>query len=331
MSTTCDFTCEHLNLEQCKPGTLTNVALTAAYEADGSPITLPVSVIKGEKDGPVVTMIGCIHGIEVATIEIAHQLRESLAGKLQRGTLILAPLVNPLAYRASSRFTPVDAQDMNRVFPGTGSTITHKLAAFVSKELLAVSDAVIDCHSDNPPSLHFTIVSTDNGEEAWKNSIKMAEAFGYPYVLSHRCNGTISDYCLSQGIACITPEFSFSRRADKLSVMSGARGVKNILSFYGMLDEPMQPQDDVVRFPDGMIYSVVSANRGGGLIVLDKVPGDQLHAGDVVAHIRDMWGKVVEEIVTPWDGWLIANPMQGNQMACTGEKIAYIAHELIEE
>ncbi len=327
MSTVCDFVSDHLDLSAVPSGTSRNIALRAAYEADGQELRLPVTVIRGKQEGPTITLIGCLHGIEVVTIEIAHQLRTMLSAAEISGTLILAPLVNPLAYRASSRFTPVDAQDMNRVFPGDrGTTITHLLAAYVCRELLSVSDMVIDCHSDNPPSLHFTIVGRTADSEMQRKCVEMAKAFGYPYVFAPGGSGTITDYCVSRGIPAITPEFAFSRRADTLSVRTGVRGVCNVLSAFGMLSRPAEAQSEILRFPDGLEYSVLSAKRGGGLIVLDKVPGDALRAGDIVAHVRDLWGTVVEELRTPWDGYLIANPMQGNQMACSGEKIAYIAH-----
>jgi predicted deacylase len=53
-----------------------------------------------------------------------------------RGRLLLLPVANPLAFEAYSRNTPLDAQNMNRLFPGhAGGRITEQLVALITRRV----------------------------------------------------------------------------------------------------------------------------------------------------------------------------------------------------
>lgn len=82
--------------------------------------------IEGEQKGPVCMVTAGIHGTEVAGVAAAGQLKEL---QIQRGTLIVVPLVNPQAYRLRKRGYP-GCRDLNRAFPyRIGEKPHHPLAA----------------------------------------------------------------------------------------------------------------------------------------------------------------------------------------------------------
>ena len=59
-----------------------------------TPTKLPIRIIRGKKDGPIVFVSAAIHGDELNGIEIIRRLRKlSILNKL-KGTLILVPIVN---------------------------------------------------------------------------------------------------------------------------------------------------------------------------------------------------------------------------------------------
>jgi uncharacterized protein len=302
--------------------------LPIAIGMDAKEVTIPVAVVHGSRPGPVLLIEGGLHGIEIVTIEICRQLiRERLDPSEVKGTVIVAPQVNPWAFLASSRFTPQDAQDMNRVFPGTaGSTLSFQVARIITRELLDRADYVIDCHSCNPPSLHFTIVGEEGAPDVREQSIAMAKAFGYPVVNANTAYvGTLSGHCLSQGKPTITPEFVFSRRFDATSVRTGVTGMLNVMKHLGMLAGQIETFEVPGAFDEVMTYVSLGATRGG-LCFFTRECGDKVRQGEPVAVLRDMWGTVMEEITAPRDGILIAYPLQGNQAAGTGDKIAYLAY-----
>ncbi|WP_112324466.1 succinylglutamate desuccinylase/aspartoacylase family protein [Oceanibium sediminis] len=303
--------------------------LKVAVAMDAREVTIPVGIVHGARPGPVVLVEGGLHGIEIATVEICRLLKERIVPANLAGTLVLAPQVNPWAFLASSRFTPHDSLDMNRVFPGAeGGTLTHQVARVVTRELLNRADVVIDCHSCNPPSLHFTIVGEEGNAETQRRSVELAKAFGYPVVCANTAySGTLSGYCLEQGKPTITPEFVFSRRFDRTSVETGVTGVLNVLKHLNMLDGAIEPLDVAGAFGDVLAYRSIGATNGG-FCFLEQECGVSVKAGDTLAVLRDFWGRETERILAPQDGIVIAYPLQGNQAAGSGDKVAYLAYRM---
>lgn len=309
------------------PGETATGALAVAIGMDAREVTIPIGIVNGARPGPVVLVEGGLHGIEIATVEICRRLKDELAPAGLAGTLVLAPQVNPWAFLASSRFTPQDAQDMNRVFPGSpGGTLSHQVARVVTRELLDPADIVIDCHSCNPPSLYFTIVGEEGTPEVRQKSVELAQAFGYPVVHANTAYvGTLSGYCLDRGKPTITPEFVFSRRFDKASVETGVAGVRNVLRHLGMLAGAAEPIDVPRPFNEALTYRSIGASKGGFCFFEVEI-GDSVRKGDTIAVLRDVWGVEMERILAPQDGVVIAFPLQGNQAAGSGDKIAYLAY-----
>jgi hypothetical protein len=154
----------------------------------------------------------------------------------------------------------------------------------------------------------------------------MAQAFGYPVVNANTAYvGTLSGYCLAQGKPTITPEFVFSRRLDPVSIETGVTGVMNVLKRLGMMPGNIEEVEVPGAFNEIMTYVSVGATRGG-LCFFSRQCGDRVRKGDQLAVLRDFWGNEMESIVAPYDGIVIAYPLQGNQAAGTGDKIAYIAY-----
>lgn len=310
------------------PGEVAIGTLAIAVGMDAHEVSIPVAVVHGTAPGPVLLVEGGLHGIEIVTLEICRQLAQEQINPVQlRGTVILAPQLNPWAFLTSNRFTPQDAQDMNRVFPGTaGSTLSFQVARVVTRELLDRADYVIDCHSCNPPSLHFTILGEEGTPDVKERSVNMAKAFGYPIVNANTAYvGTLSGYCLSQGKPTITPEFVFSRRFDQRSVDTGVTGILNVLKHLEMLPGSLEEVKVPGAFDEVMTYISLAATKGG-LCFFTRECGERVRSGDTVAILRDTWGKEQERIIAPRDGIIIAYPLAGNQAAGTGDKIAYLAY-----
>ena len=300
--------------------------LCVATGMDARDVHIPVAIIRGAEPGPTLLVEGGLHGVEIATIAICRRLLETLDPNTLSGTVVLAPQLNPWAFQASSRQTPQDFQDMNRVFPGSqGTTLSFQVAQVVAEQLLDIADYVIDCHSCNPPSLHFTILGVEGDTQVQKQSLAMAQAFGYPIVQAGtNYHGTLSGYCLESGKPTITPEFVFSRRLDSLSIETGTVGIMNVLRSLDMVDEEIESFQVPGAFDDVRSYQSIHAEKGG-VCYFTKNCGDTVRQGEVIAELRTIWGHEVELIRSPVDGIVIAYPLQANQAVMSGDKVAYIA------
>src|SRR3989338_6860955 len=82
-----------------------------------SRLTLPIEVIRGLEDGPVLGVSAAVHGDEINGVEIAHRLLRSDIVENLKGTLIVVPIMNIYGFNIKSRYLP-DRRDLNRCFPG---------------------------------------------------------------------------------------------------------------------------------------------------------------------------------------------------------------------
>ena len=83
-----------------------------------TPMTLPVHVIRGAREGPRLFVSAAIHGDELNGTEIIRRLLKQPALKRLRGVLVAVPIVNVYGLIHHSRYLP-DRRDLNRSFPGS--------------------------------------------------------------------------------------------------------------------------------------------------------------------------------------------------------------------
>lgn len=137
-----------------------------------------------ERPGPMLAIVGAIHGNERCGLSAIERLREELTGgalELSAGTLFLVH-GNPEATLARTRHTPSGA-DLNRLFdydfvseldPRLWQPEHHRALAL--RPLLTAVDAVLDLHSTTAPTPPFAIASRVAASEAF------ALALGLRYV-----------------------------------------------------------------------------------------------------------------------------------------------------
>jgi len=108
--------------------------------------------IKSNKEGPLIAILGCVHGNETYSIRLFRYLKNSL--KLEKGQ-VDCYLVNERAYERGVRFIE---SDLNRSFNLEKSTYESELSKKIKLELKKY-DYIIDLHStssNTPPFLIFT-------------------------------------------------------------------------------------------------------------------------------------------------------------------------------
>lgn len=75
-------------------------------------------IIRGDRPGPRLSILGGIHGDEYDGPEVIHHLFERLSVTGLCGTVVMVPVCNVPAYEACRRISPIDGANMARVFPG---------------------------------------------------------------------------------------------------------------------------------------------------------------------------------------------------------------------
>ena len=207
-----------------------NLELPKLYN---TPTNLPIRVIRGKKDGPIVFVSAAIHGDELNGIEIIRRLRKlSILNKL-KGTLILVPIVNVYGIMNLSRYLP-DRRDLNRSFPGS---IKGSLASRVAKtffdEVVLRCDLGIDLHTASIHKSNLPQVRTNIDNEY---TFKLAKAFGAPVVLhSELRDGSLRGTAQDSGVPILLYEAGEALRFDETSIRIGVAGIINVLREIQML------------------------------------------------------------------------------------------------
>lgn len=198
-----------------------------------APMDLPIHVVHGKKDGPVMFVSAAVHGDEVIGVEIIRRLLALPSMKRLRGTLIAAPIVNVYGFIAHSRYLP-DRRDLNRSFPGTAKgSLAGQLANLFTQEVLAKCTHGIDIHSgafhrDNLPQVRADL---SNDEMS-----RLARAFGAPVILkSDLRQGSLREAAASRGMPVLLYEAGEALRFNETAIRAGVRGVLGVMHAIGML------------------------------------------------------------------------------------------------
>src|SRR5438445_5837257 len=80
---------------------------------------IPITIFNGKKDGPILALIAGNHGYEYPPILALQMLRPRLNAKKLAGAVILVHVANmPSFLGRTVYFSPLDGQNLNRVYPG---------------------------------------------------------------------------------------------------------------------------------------------------------------------------------------------------------------------
>ncbi len=263
--------------------------------ASGFELRLPVHVVTGARPGPTLGITAGIHGDEYLPIEAIRRVVEQLDPAQLNGTVLAIPVVNPLAIEAQTRHTPIDMQNLNRVFPGdAGGWLSEQLAAVVCEEFLPEIDYLVDLHAGGAqPIVDYVYI---------QNNEALSRAFGFEalYRPSHPYIGTLTDVAQSHDIDCVVVEMGGGMIANDVYLERGERGLFNVLKHLKMISgEPEMPDQQVVVTE----MSVIRPRQGGllypGLKLEDVgtiVPQDTLLGTVISPYTFD----VLEEIRAPF-------------------------------
>jgi predicted deacylase len=305
-------------------------------------IDIPVLVMNGAEDGPILLLMSTQHGIEIQGIEVIHKaMREEVDPKKLRGAVIGIPVGNPLAYMHHQYLSWIDNLDVGRVNADRpdGNT-TERLAYALWIEAWSKADLIVNIHCNTrPDSLIYQWINVGNPATREK-LIKMAEVFGATTIVSDSAPRedappTLGTLAARNGVPVILEELIDGRWISEPSTSAGVKGVLNIMKAFDMIDGEIELQEGFPVVPGvNRSYGVVRPKRGG-LIRYFKEPGEFFEKGEKLAEIYDLYGDVLEVVEMPVDGYVWAYPCGQSfgtsgslQAVQSGANIAYVfTHE----
>lgn len=302
---------------QAVPGETVFGGVKCGEWADGSPVTVPLTIAQGRESGPVVLAIGCMHGDEMVGTESIRRVVDELDPTTMRGSFIGVLAANSPAFKLGARVNllehPTGANDLKRVLRTAQSTgsMTERLAAFLRDEVVPHCDHYIDLHSSALGSYNHprAIVAGDNLEidAGLRAKIdRMAEACDFEYIFKPRGDSWKGMYFAPSfpfeedyGKAGIILETGSAPTSDGVDIL--VSGIRNILGAVGLVDQ--EPARTVpLTYLDQLVAT--RANRGGLWRPLATTP-DKVAEGDVLGHVVGLDGSIKEEISAPTSGVVV--------------------------
>lgn len=323
-------------------------ALATFEMRDGTSVNIPVIVINGAKEGPVVSTVCGTHANEplgtMAIIEVAKMLD----AKEMTGAFIGVPMSTPTAFQHGWRYNILDFETIE--FPGNPKgTITERMANAVYKQVYEPADVYIDWHSNFIPCLAWCSARTTNDEEVNKLAHKIAKSTGITYI----GGPGVSEFPPRPrpgapeipAKAQVGLEAEGSNTLERRNIRAVRKALLNALKTVGIAEGELEKMDgDCIRIdppkghgffgylPPELGYrgNLIRANRGGIVVkeAEDAFIGRRINKGTVIARIVNLYGEEVETISAPCDGYIWGWPLRtvyGLQTPAvyTGAEICY--------
>jgi predicted deacylase len=299
-------------------------------------LALPLHVVTGRRDGPVLGITATVHGDETVPPIMLRKLIEDLDLSQLAGRLCAIPVCNPPAMSAFGRQTPEQhgKTDLHEVFPGSAKgNLTQMMAAVIASEMIDHVDVLIDYHCGGSGGRLQDRIDFHRGatDDLKARSLELGRQFGTVFAHENNLTGTAVGYANSLGKVAFNAETAgvYLHPDDANGYIdAGVRGFRNVMKSLGMLPGSVEELPRQLRFtPDSR--KEVNPTRGGYLESFFQRPdelGTRIARGTTLGRLIDMYSlEVVEELVAPVDGYLFFSRYSG--VVDAGTKAFALAEE----
>ncbi len=286
---------------EIKRGERKRISLDVAKLYDFTNMNIPIEVIRGKKDGPILFVSGGIHGDEINGVEIVRQLLSKKALKTLKGTLIAVPIVNVFGFNTKSRYLP-DRRDLNRCFPGSeNGSLAAQLAHTFMTEIIQKCTHGIDLHCAAIDRINLPQIRACLDDPQIE---QMAEAFRVPVVMhSELRDGSLRAAAKDLGIPTLLFEGGESLRFNGKVIKSGVQGVLSVMREIGMLNPLKNKPADKEIFVARSSHWIRAPHSG--ILSVKKKIGQRVRKGHVLGIISDPFGVERYEITARRTGIII--------------------------
>ncbi|QOK29895.1 succinylglutamate desuccinylase/aspartoacylase family protein (plasmid) [Cytobacillus oceanisediminis] len=292
---------------EAKKGTIQKGFFRVGSYSDASPISLPIMIASGKQDGPTLWLQAAVHGEEFGGSASIINLVNSLDLETLKGTIVAVPVVNLPSYRAKSRTSSLDGENLNRIFPGSlNGTYSHQLAHVIVEEITKTANYFIDLHSGGiGAEVPFYAIYVDDQSKAAIESKRLCKHIGVEFIWKIKGEagllGAVVAQIVNKGIPSLTIEVGGGNITEQ-HIHEYVSSMENVMKAIGMIDGNAPILDQYTIIEDGNFLF----NHEGGLFIPKCKVGDVLNKGELIGQITNLFGEVVEDIVNPSDNAYIA-------------------------
>jgi predicted deacylase len=295
----------------------------------GNRISIPINVLHGRQDGPVVWLSAAVHGDEIGGVEIIRRALLGVDPKTLAGTIVAVPIVNVHGFMNGDRYLP-DRRDLNRSFPGSANgSLAARLANLFLTEIVSRCDVGIDLHTGSDHRTNLPQIRADLDDERTRD---LAIAFGASFMMHAKLrDGSMRAAATATGSTVLLYEGGEAWRFDRDAIEAGTAGVSRVLKRLGMVQGP----NELVGI-DGSAETAMPAEsrssswvrvRRSGIAGIDVELGQFVERGEILATVRDSVGRRLSQARAHRTGMVIGLTRQ--PLVNQGDAIIHIA-EILE-
>lgn len=313
---------DHLivNKKKIYPGETQIIKLNVARLPSGNVISLRIHVYRSANPGPVMLVMGGVHGDEINGVEIVRRtIQQGLFENLICGSVIAIPLLNIYGFINFSRDV-TEGKDVNRAFPGNMSgSLASRVAATLTKHVLPAIDFGVDFHSGGGSRYNYPQIRFSKGDF---KAEELARAFAAPYLLRKTSiQKSLRKVAMGLEKPILIYEGGESLRFDGLSIENGLAGLKRIMHAHGMIETAPAP------FAAPKIFNKTSWLRASrsGIFLWWKQSGIKVNAGEPLGIIHDLYGENSVRVFAHRSGYIIGH--NNAPVVSQGDALFHIGYE----
>jgi len=273
---------------------------------------VPVGTAIGVRPGATLVVVGGVHGTEYAAQDAVQRFWDELDPAALTGTVRVVLGADMTALLAHSPFVnPVDGKNLNRTWPGrAGGSMTEAIAHAITAEVMTGADAVIDVHGGewDQTIRMFTFTHRGIDPHVDHRALALAVAVGFPFVEVTDANGpvlgrgTTSAEAMRGGHAAVTIEAGGRARRDEWAIQAHVQALRNALRHLGIVPGAAAPWAGA---PVVLSRGVNVESHEAGRFEPAMDAGDWIEEGALFGRVRDVDGRVLEELRAPASGTVL--------------------------
>jgi predicted deacylase len=266
--------------------------------------------------GPVLLLLGGMHGDEINGIEIVRRIIDSNQHKVLRGTTICIPLMNIYGFIHFSRTLP-DGKDVNRSFPGNkNGSLASRMADYLVKDIIPKIDFGIDFHTGGAQRTNYPQTRCVMKDK--ENQI-LAAAFNAPFALNSNFRPNSLRWTASKmGKKILVYEGGESVRFDEFAINEGINGTLRVMKHLNMIDEAPLANHICKEVTNS---SWIRSDKAGLFNSLVQ-SGEYIKKNQIVGQLTDPFGEFKKHVKTKVEGFVIG--LNNNPLLHQGDAIMHI-------
>lgn len=298
-------------------GTRTFRWLEVARLSSGTTLRLPLHDIHGDRSGPTLAITAAVHGWEILGIEVIRRLLHEV-GTNFAGRILSVPVANPPAFQTQTRHSPLDSEDLNRIFPGDrNGWISARIAEHLGREVIAPADFYVDIHGgDHSCTVNYAMGSTR--ELALLSGFPTVRVLGDVFSGAGNLTGTAIGHAMSLSKSVLGLEVGAGYQADELCIDTALRSLRNAMCALGMIQGV--PKTSATQWIIKKTR-VLRVDHGG--LFLPGLAADQLNkpvsGGTTLGQVADPFTlEILQTITAPWPKGILMMHKAGIAMVEAG-------------